>query len=164
LDVAHQWLEFGAVAPAGEDGEPFGGKFLGDLGADLVAGADHRRGGIALLHVMASVLTKVIPGWCVSTRPQMRNCASGNLGIPNRRSAPSGMTSQLSRCAYSCDVISQAPSLRRREVAPCRRRFPCRRRTSVNRTRRARQPTAYSRSALPLLRPRPRGRTVAWHP
>src|SRR5438034_1111818 len=24
----------------------------------------------------------VIPGWCVSTRPQMRNCASGNLEIP----------------------------------------------------------------------------------
>ena len=24
----------------------------------------------------------VIPGWCVSTRPQMRNCESGNLEIP----------------------------------------------------------------------------------
>jgi hypothetical protein len=24
----------------------------------------------------------VIPGWCVSVRPQMRNCASGNLEIP----------------------------------------------------------------------------------
>src|SRR6202030_1628675 len=24
----------------------------------------------------------VIPGWCASTRPQMRNCASGNLEIP----------------------------------------------------------------------------------
>jgi hypothetical protein len=24
----------------------------------------------------------VIPGWCGSTRPQMRNCASGNLEIP----------------------------------------------------------------------------------
>jgi hypothetical protein len=27
----------------------------------------------------------VIPGWCVSTRPQMRNCASGNLEIPGSR-------------------------------------------------------------------------------
>ena len=36
----------------------------------------------------------VIPGWCVSTRPQMRNCASGNLEIPGslaKRSRP-GMT------------------------------------------------------------------------
>ena len=27
------------------------------------------------------ILDDVIPGWCVSTRPQMRNCASGNLEI-----------------------------------------------------------------------------------
>ena len=26
--------------------------------------------------------TDVIPGWCVNTGPQMRNCASGNLEIP----------------------------------------------------------------------------------
>src|ERR1700721_4756625 len=37
----------------------------------------------------------VIPGWCVSTRPQMHNCASGNLEIPDRRFAPSGMTATL---------------------------------------------------------------------
>jgi hypothetical protein len=30
----------------------------------------------------------VIPGWCVSTRPQMRNCASGNLEIPDSLRAP----------------------------------------------------------------------------
>ncbi|MGA9956471.1 MAG: hypothetical protein WBQ22_24900, partial [Bradyrhizobium sp.] len=29
----------------------------------------------------------VIPGWCISTRPQMRNCALGNLEIPDRRGA-----------------------------------------------------------------------------
>src|SRR3954454_10737247 len=28
-----------------------------------------------------SLIEFVIPGWCVSTRPQMRNCASGNLEI-----------------------------------------------------------------------------------
>jgi hypothetical protein len=40
----------------------------------------------------------VIPGWCVGTRPQTRNCASGNfeisdvqLHIVDRRFAPSGM-------------------------------------------------------------------------
>jgi hypothetical protein len=27
----------------------------------------------------------VIPGWCASTRPQMRNCASVNLEIPGSR-------------------------------------------------------------------------------
>ena len=27
------------------------------------------------------VVIFVLPGWCVSTRPQMRNCASGNLEI-----------------------------------------------------------------------------------
>ena len=27
-------------------------------------------------------LDPVIPGWCVSTRPQMCNCTSGNLEIP----------------------------------------------------------------------------------
>ncbi len=33
----------------------------------------------------------VIPGWCVSTRPQMCNCTSGNLEIPgSMRSLSSG--------------------------------------------------------------------------
>jgi hypothetical protein len=27
-------------------------------------------------------IATVIPGWCVSTRPQMRHCASGNFEIP----------------------------------------------------------------------------------
>jgi hypothetical protein len=30
----------------------------------------------------------VIPGWCVSTRPQLRNCASGNPWIPGSLRAP----------------------------------------------------------------------------
>jgi len=29
-----------------------------------------------------ALIVAVIPGWCASTRPQMRNCASGNLEIP----------------------------------------------------------------------------------
>jgi hypothetical protein len=32
----------------------------------------------------------VIPGWCVSTGPPMRNCASGNLELPGSRSLSSG--------------------------------------------------------------------------
>jgi hypothetical protein len=43
--------------------------------AGLIAPCFHRRRGEA-------GYSAVIPGWCVSTRPQMRNCASGNLEIP----------------------------------------------------------------------------------
>jgi hypothetical protein len=56
FNVLHQRLEFGAVAAACEHGEPLGGKFLGDLGADKVAGADHRDGSVSLLHSMCSNL------------------------------------------------------------------------------------------------------------
>jgi hypothetical protein len=34
------------------------------------------------------VYASVIPGWCVSTRPQMRNGASGNPEIPGSLRAP----------------------------------------------------------------------------
>jgi hypothetical protein len=37
-------------------------------------------GGIAL--IPQQIFSSVIPGWCICTRPQMRNCASGNLEIP----------------------------------------------------------------------------------
>ena len=50
LDLLHQRLELGAVAPAGEHGKAFGGEFLGDLAADVIAGADHRDGCVAFLH------------------------------------------------------------------------------------------------------------------
>ena len=43
LDLLDQRLELGAVAAAGKDRKAFGGKFLGDLAADKVAGADRRR-------------------------------------------------------------------------------------------------------------------------
>ena len=36
-------------------------------------------------------LSSVIPGWCVSTRPQMCDCTSRNLEIPGSRSARPGM-------------------------------------------------------------------------
>ncbi len=50
LDIPDQRLELGAVAPACEHGKSFGGEFLGDLGADIIAGADHRDRCVALLH------------------------------------------------------------------------------------------------------------------
>src|SRR5580693_3391129 len=55
LDLLDQRLKLGAVAPAGKDGESFGGEFLGDLGADIVAGANHRGGCISLLHLTLSM-------------------------------------------------------------------------------------------------------------
>ena len=51
----HQRLELFAVAPPGEHGETFGGEFLDDLGADVVAGADHGDGGVTLLHLCCSL-------------------------------------------------------------------------------------------------------------
>src|SRR5260221_316204 len=50
LDLLDQWLQLGAVAPAGEYGETFGREFLGDLATDVIAGADDSHGGIAFLH------------------------------------------------------------------------------------------------------------------
>ena len=38
--------------------------------------------GIQSWERFSAALYSVIPGWCVSNRPQMRNCASGNLEIP----------------------------------------------------------------------------------
>ena len=58
LDFLHQRLELFAVAAAGEHGESFGREFFCDLGADVVAGADHGAGGVSLLHVL---LSSVIP-------------------------------------------------------------------------------------------------------
>jgi hypothetical protein len=45
----------------------------------------------------------------------MRNCASGNLEIPDRRFAPSGMTSRLRRCVTSSRRDHGAPD---RPTAP----------------------------------------------
>ncbi len=50
LDIPNQRLEPGAVAPPGEHGEPLGGEFLGDFGADIISGADHRDGCVAFFH------------------------------------------------------------------------------------------------------------------
>src|SRR5580704_11952830 len=55
FDFLHQRLELLAVAPSGEHGKTFGGEFLDDLGADVVAGADHRDGGIAFFHGLLSL-------------------------------------------------------------------------------------------------------------
>ncbi|MGY4446560.1 hypothetical protein ACVWZR_001220 [Bradyrhizobium sp. i1.3.1] len=41
LDVLHQRRQLVAVAAPGKDRETFRGKFLGDLGADEIAGPDH---------------------------------------------------------------------------------------------------------------------------
>ncbi len=40
LDILHQRRELVAIPAAGEDRKAFGGKFLGDLGADEIAGPD----------------------------------------------------------------------------------------------------------------------------
>src|SRR6266851_2011441 len=50
LDIPNQRLELGAVATPGEYGESLGGEFLGDFGADIIAGADHRDGCVAFFH------------------------------------------------------------------------------------------------------------------
>ena len=50
LDFLHQRLELGAIAPPREHGEPFSCEFLRDLGADVVAGADHRGRCVAFFH------------------------------------------------------------------------------------------------------------------
>jgi hypothetical protein len=34
------------------------------------------------ISIVIAIHPPVIPGWCASTRPQMRNCASANLEIP----------------------------------------------------------------------------------
>src|SRR6202030_3581930 len=49
FNVLDQWRELVAVAAAGKDREPFGGKFLGDFAADIVAGADDSYGLVSLL-------------------------------------------------------------------------------------------------------------------
>src|SRR5262249_52737902 len=48
--LLHQWLELLAVAPSCEYGEAFRGEFLDDLGADIIARADHSDCGVTLLH------------------------------------------------------------------------------------------------------------------
>jgi hypothetical protein len=49
LDLLDQRLQLGAVAAPGEDRKTFGGKFLGDLAADEVAGANDCHGCVSLL-------------------------------------------------------------------------------------------------------------------
>src|SRR6266446_72440 len=96
LDFLHQRLELGAVAPPGEYGESFRGKFLRDLAADVVAGAYHRGRCVAFFHF------------------------NSPKSVPRPRAA-----------------------------APCRKTFPCRRKRSGSRTRRAGPHFACSRSASP---------------
>ena len=50
LDLLDQRLELGAVAAAGENRKSLGGKLLGDLAADKIAGADDRNRRVSLLH------------------------------------------------------------------------------------------------------------------
>jgi hypothetical protein len=49
-DLVHKGLQLRAVAPAGENRETFGSEFLGDLGPDIIAGADHCDSRVSLLH------------------------------------------------------------------------------------------------------------------
>ena len=41
FDLLDQRLQLGAVTTAGEDGETFRSEFLGNLAADVIAGADY---------------------------------------------------------------------------------------------------------------------------
>ncbi len=44
----------------------------------------------ALIFLVVSIIAGLLgfTGWCVSTRPQVRNCAPGNLEIPGSLRAP----------------------------------------------------------------------------
>ena len=52
----------------------------------------------------------VIPGWCVSTRPQVRNCAPGNLEIPgsmlSHRPGMTTSTHRLNPLSFNSDLNS----------------------------------------------------------
>src|SRR3954447_431628 len=50
LNLFDQRLELFAIASPGENGESLTREFLGDFGADVVAGADHRDSGVTLFH------------------------------------------------------------------------------------------------------------------
>src|SRR5215470_6089490 len=60
LDLLNQGFELGAVAAAGEDRETFGSEFLGNLAADIVAGADHCHGPIPLVQWTSPASSKVV--------------------------------------------------------------------------------------------------------
>src|SRR6185312_7944289 len=122
----HQRFELFAVAPPGEDGKAFGGEFLDDLGADIVAGADHGDRGVTLLHVCSPF------------------SSASSLRGAKRRSNPCrglGGMDCFASLAMTVVITCPTPSPRPRAVAPCRRTFPCRRRRSASRTRRARRRT-----------------------
>jgi len=51
LDLGDQWRQLLATAASGEDGEPFGRKFLGNCSADEIARTDHRYRGIPVLQL-----------------------------------------------------------------------------------------------------------------
>src|SRR5258705_219900 len=71
LDFLDQRLELGAIAPPREHGEPFGCEFLRDLGADVVAGTDHRGGCVAFFHFICSM-----PRHCEEQRDEQSTAAS----------------------------------------------------------------------------------------
>src|SRR5581483_3393124 len=50
LHRLHQRRELLAIAAAGEHGKAFSGELLGDLGADIITGADNGRGCVSLGH------------------------------------------------------------------------------------------------------------------
>jgi hypothetical protein len=58
LDLLDQGLELGAIAAARKDRKALGSEFLGDLAADVVAGADHRHGPVSLLHGSSPALAR----------------------------------------------------------------------------------------------------------
>src|SRR5215510_3940171 len=65
-------------------------------------------------------LSTVIPGWCESTRPQMRNCTSGNLEIPGSCFARPGMTCAL-RVSYGSMMPEPAQAGTGHVAAPIHR-------------------------------------------
>src|SRR5262249_51879844 len=57
LDFLDERFKLGAVATPSENGKAFGSEFLGDLCADVVAGADHRCGPVSLLQGLSPALS-----------------------------------------------------------------------------------------------------------
>ena len=103
LDLGDQRRQLVAVAAAGEDGEPFGGEFPGDGGADEVAGADHGHRGVSCCHLL--LLGRA--GWLVA-QPRRPVGASGSC--PSTRPAEHRARRSRSAACRPSDGGWRAPS------------------------------------------------------
>src|SRR6185437_16401145 len=100
-----------AIATAREHRKTFGGEFLGDLGADVVAGADHRDGCVALLHWRS-------PG----PHPEERRLRRVSKDESKIRSHGSRRRASARLLTMRC-IISPRSIPRPRAAVPCRKTF-----------------------------------------